>query len=109
MNRASVGTSSTEMVEEEEIEIDATQFQKIKKKIKNEHEEGSKDASSEEEEEQPAGTTLTTSTPLVLDNGGGLLKAGLCGSDPYRIPSLVGTPKHARVMLQTPSTEKYFG
>lgn len=48
--------------------------------------------------------------PIIIDNGGGLLKAGLSTTTtPYKVPSLVGTPKHSRVMLSAPSTEKFFG
>eukprot|EP01084_Bolivina_argentea_P079310 143885_1 len=48
--------------------------------------------------------------PIVLDNGGGLLKAGLSTTEnPYCVQSLVGTPKHSRVMLSAPSTNKFFG
>ena len=62
--------------------------------------------------EAPLGDDDITSDiiPLIIDNGGGLLKAGLStSSTPYCVQSLVGTPKHSRVMLSAPSTEKFFG
>lgn len=53
---------------------------------------------------------LNTSIPLVLDNGGGILKAGLSSTErPFQVQSLVGTPKHRRVMLSAPRSEKLFG
>ena len=64
----------------------------------------------DEIEEQPISTSFTTPIPIIIDNGGGLLKAGLANTDtPYKVPSLVGAPKHSRVMLSAPSTEKFFG
>lgn len=41
--------------------------------------------------------------PVVIDNGSGMIKAGFAGGDTpkVRFPSLVGRPKHLRVMLQT--------
>ena len=46
----------------------------------------------------------------MIDNGGGQIKAGLAtNTTPYAVPSLVGLPKHSRVMLSAPSTEKFFG
>ena len=63
-----------------------------------------------DDEELSAGVNNETLTPLIIDNGGGLIKTGLSGIDnPYQVHCLVGTPKHSRVMLQSPSTEKFFG
>lgn len=48
-------------------------------------------------------------TPIVIDNGSGQIKAGLAGRErpTVIIPSCVGSPKHRRVMLQAPRTEKF--
>jgi len=50
-------------------------------------------------------------TPIVIDNGSGSLKLGIAGTErPSReIPTLVGTPKHVRVILSTERKEKYYG
>mmetsp|Transcript_24986 Transcript_24986/g.39686 ORF Transcript_24986/g.39686 Transcript_24986/m.39686 type:complete len:470 (-) Transcript_24986:32-1441(-) len=63
-------------------------------------------------EEAPIGSSdpaTSSSIPIVVDNGGGVLKAGLCSTDaPYKVDTLVGTPKHSRVMLSAPTTDKFF-
>jgi actin-related protein len=48
---------------------------------------------------------------IVLDNGSGMVKAGFSGHDAPRavFPSLVGTPKHERVMVGAPSREVFVG
>eukprot|EP01084_Bolivina_argentea_P282652 483874_1 len=73
------------------------------------------DLKTEEKEEKEdndisAPLTSTTLTPIILDNGSGILKSGLStSSSPYCLQSLVGTPKHLRVMLSSNLTSKYFG
>eukprot|EP01083_Nonionella_stella_P059248 155021_1 len=73
------------------------------------------DLKTEEKEEKEdndisAPLTSTTLTPTILDNGSGILKSGLStSSSPYCLQSLVGTPKHLRVMLSSNLTSKYFG
>jgi len=49
-------------------------------------------------------------TPIVIDNGSGLIKAGIAGRERPSavIPSCVGIPKHRRVMLQAERKKKYF-
>ena len=49
--------------------------------------------------------------PIVIDNGSGSLKAGIAGNERPKdiVPACVGNPKHKRVMLQAPKSEKYYG
>lgn len=49
-------------------------------------------------------------TPIVIDNGSGLIKAGIAGRERPSavIPSCIGIPKHRRVMLQAERKKKYF-
>ena len=43
--------------------------------------------------------------PIVIDNGTGVLKAGFAGEDAPKcvFPSMVGRPKHLKIMVQTSS------
>eukprot|EP01083_Nonionella_stella_P318000 1160258_1 len=49
-------------------------------------------------------------TPIVIDNGSGSIKAGIAGRERPSavIPSVIGIPKHRRVMLQAERKKKYF-
>eukprot|EP01084_Bolivina_argentea_P274989 468855_1 len=49
-------------------------------------------------------------TPIVIDNGSGTIKAGIAGRERPSavIPSVIGIPKHRRVMLQAERKKKYF-
>eukprot|EP00382_Lankesteria_abbotti_P000100 CAMPEP_0113844822 /NCGR_PEP_ID=MMETSP0372-20130328/434_1 /TAXON_ID=340204 /ORGANISM="Lankesteria abbotti" /LENGTH=376 /DNA_ID=CAMNT_0000813835 /DNA_START=139 /DNA_END=1269 /DNA_ORIENTATION=+ /assembly_acc=CAM_ASM_000359 len=50
-------------------------------------------------------------TPLVIDNGSGMVKAGSAGEDAPRcvFPSIVGRAKHAGIMIGTDQKECYVG
>eukprot|EP00485_Elphidium_margaritaceum_P012698 CAMPEP_0202706582 /NCGR_PEP_ID=MMETSP1385-20130828/18982_1 /ASSEMBLY_ACC=CAM_ASM_000861 /TAXON_ID=933848 /ORGANISM="Elphidium margaritaceum" /LENGTH=460 /DNA_ID=CAMNT_0049365087 /DNA_START=50 /DNA_END=1432 /DNA_ORIENTATION=+ len=62
-----------------------------------------------DDDDQPS-DNVSNSHALVVDNGGGVIKAGLCTSAaPFKVQSLVGTPKHSRVILSAPTTNKFFG
>eukprot|EP01083_Nonionella_stella_P066194 174108_1 len=51
------------------------------------------------------------STPLVIDNGSGMVKAGFAGDDAPRsvFPSIVGRPRHQNVMVGMGQKEVYVG
>ena len=50
-------------------------------------------------------------TPLVVDNGSGMCKAGVAGEDAPRavFPSIVGRPRYRGVMLGMGRKEAYIG
>jgi actin-related protein len=50
-------------------------------------------------------------TPLVIDNGSGMVKAGFAGDDAPRavFPSIVGRPKHTGVMVGMGQKDTYVG
>jgi actin len=50
-------------------------------------------------------------TPIVIDNGSGMCKAGLSGDDAPRssFPSIVGTPKYNNIMVGMNNKEVYVG
>merc|ERR1712168_1374927 len=50
-------------------------------------------------------------TPLVCDNGSGLVKAGFAGDDaPWAVfPSIVGRPRHQGVMVGMGQKDSYVG
>lgn len=50
-------------------------------------------------------------TPIVIDNGSGVCKAGMSGDDGPRtaFPSVVGTPKYQEIMLGLGNKETYVG
>jgi len=50
-------------------------------------------------------------TPLVIDNGSGMCKAGFAGDDAPRavFPSIVGRPKHKNVMVGMDGKNEYVG
>lgn len=51
-----------------------------------------------------AGFDAALSNPaVVIDNGGGVLKAGLAGDEAPRlaVQALVGRPKHERIMIKS--------
>ncbi|KAI5188417.1 actin beta/gamma 1 [Nematocida sp. AWRm77] len=50
-------------------------------------------------------------TPLVVDNGSGMCKAGYSGDDAPRVvfPSIIGTPKHKGVMVGMGQKDSYIG
>ena len=50
-------------------------------------------------------------TPVVIDNGSGMCKAGLSGDDAPRssFPSLVGRPKYENIMVGMNNKESYVG
>ena len=50
-------------------------------------------------------------TPLVIDNGSGMVKAGFAGDDAPRavFPSIVGRPKHAASMVGMGQKESFVG
>lgn len=56
-------------------------------------------------------TELEDMTPCVVDNGSGMVKAGLAGEDaPSNIfGSIVGRPKHKGIMIGTEEKECYIG
>jgi centractin len=51
------------------------------------------------------------SSPVVLDNGSGLLKAGYAGSDLPEVvfQNFLGRPKHERIMAGVSEDETFFG
>ena len=50
-------------------------------------------------------------TPLVIDNGSGMVKAGFAGDDAPRsvFPSIVGRPRHQNVMMGMGQKDAYVG
>ena len=50
-------------------------------------------------------------SPIVIDNGSGMCKAGIAGDDAPRssFPSIVGRPKMPGVMMGLDSKELYIG
>ena len=50
-------------------------------------------------------------TPVVIDNGSGMCKAGLSGDDAPRLsfPSIVGRPKYDNIMVGMNNKEAYVG
>ena len=50
-------------------------------------------------------------TPLVVDNGSGMVKAGAAGDDAPRcvFPSIVGRPKHQGIMVGMETKDCYVG
>ncbi len=50
-------------------------------------------------------------TPVVIDNGSGMCKAGLSGDDAPRssFPSIVGRPKYDNIMVGMNNKEAYVG
>ena len=50
-------------------------------------------------------------TPLVVDNGSGMVKAGFAGDDAPRsvFPSIVGRPRHQSVMVGMGQKDAYVG
>jgi len=50
-------------------------------------------------------------TPCVVDNGSGMVKAGLSGEDAPTcvFPSIIGRPKHKGIMVGMESKEMYVG
>mmetsp|Transcript_23379 Transcript_23379/g.43513 ORF Transcript_23379/g.43513 Transcript_23379/m.43513 type:complete len:385 (+) Transcript_23379:87-1241(+) len=54
--------------------------------------------------------TVDSNQPVVIDNGSGAIKAGFAGLDAPNVvfPSLVGRPRHKRVLLQSKLEEDHF-
>ena len=52
-----------------------------------------------------------TNNPVIIDNGSGIIKAGLAGQDQPKciFPSIVGRPKHARVMAGAVEGDTFIG
>ena len=50
-------------------------------------------------------------SPVVIDNGSGMCKAGIAGEDAPRaaFPSMIGRPIMPSVMIGRDSTDTYFG
>lgn len=54
---------------------------------------------------------MDTSTPIVCDNGSGMVKVGFAGEDAPRsvFPSIIGKPKHSGVMVGLINKDTYIG
>jgi len=52
-----------------------------------------------------------TNNPVIIDNGSGIIKAGLAGQDQPKcqLPSIVGRPKHSRVMAGAVEGDSFIG
>lgn len=50
-------------------------------------------------------------TPIIIDNGSGMVKAGFSGDDAPRcvFPSIIGTPRHTGVMIGMGQKDSYVG
>lgn len=54
---------------------------------------------------------IVDTTPIVCDNGSGMVKAGIAGEDSPRcvFPSIIGRPKHTGVMVGMNTRDMYVG
>lgn len=55
--------------------------------------------------------SIEAGTPVVIDNGSGMCKAGYSGNDAPStcFPAIVGTPKYETIMMHASSKTKFVG